>query len=150
PALIMTSAFGSVSWHFAPDAGVIAASTGVALLTCIAFGLAPSLHATSNDVASVLKTGDAGSYAGSGRRLRGTLLALQVAVSLLLLMNAGLIANGIQRGANANPGFATRSVGVVTVELPGTFDTVRRAAFVNRFVRDSRAIPGMSIAFANV
>jgi predicted permease len=149
PSLIMTSAFGSVSWHFAPDGTVIAAATAVVLLTCVAFGLAPSLHATTNDVASVLKTGDAASQAASGRRLRGTLLSLQVAVSLLLLVNAGLIANGIQRGEDANPGFATHDVGVLTVELPGTFDTLRRAAFVNQFVRDGRTLPGTSVAFAN-
>jgi len=150
PTLIMTRAFGSVSWHFAPDATVIAAATAVVLLTCLAFGLAPSLHATSNDVTSVIKAGDGGGQARSRRRLRGTLLALQVAVSLLLLVNAGLVANGIQRGEDSNPGFATHSVGVLTIELPGGVDSLRRAAFVNQFEHDSRVVPGIRVAFGSV
>ena len=149
PAAIMTRVFGSVSWRFTPDAVVIAAATALVLLTCIAFGLAPSLHATSADVALVLKTGDAGSRASTGRKLRGSLLALQVAVSLLLLVNAGVLANGIQRGRDTNPGFATHGVGVLTVELSGSPDSARMEGFVRQIMHDGQGLAGVNVAFAS-
>src|SRR5204862_57513 len=130
PTAIMTSVFGSVSWHFSPDGTVVAAATGLVALTCIAFGLAPSLHATSADVAAVLKSGDLGKRGASGRRLRGTLLALQVAVSLVLLMNAAMLASGIRHGHDSNPGYATHGIALVTAELPASYDAPRRDAFV--------------------
>ncbi len=149
PSAIMTRVFGAVSWHFTPDAAVIAAATGLIGLTCIAFGLAPSLHATSADVAVVLKSGDVGSRATSGRRLRGALLATQVAVSLVLLVNAGLLARGIQRGHDSNPGFSSHGIGVVTVELPGSFEPARREAFIRQLMYDGRGLPGVNVAFAS-
>jgi predicted permease len=150
PSAIMTRAFGSVSWHFTPDAVVITATTAIVLLTCVAFGLAPSLHATRTDVAVALRTGDAGFGASAGRRLRGALLALQVAVSLLLLVTAGVLSNAIRRGHDSNPGYATRSVGVLTVELPATYEPARTEAFVRQFMSDGRGLTGVRVAFASV
>jgi predicted permease len=149
PSIIMTRAFGGVSWRFTPDASVMIATTAIVLLTCIAFGLAPALHATIHDVSLVLKTGDTGSRGPSGRRLRGTLLALQVAVSVVLLVSAGMLASAIRRAHDTNPGYATHDVGALTIDLRGDYDPTRREAFVRQLMHDGRAIPGLQIAFTS-
>jgi predicted permease len=149
PSMIMTRAFGSVSWRFVPDAVVMTAASALVLLTCIAFGLAPALHATRGDVAATLKTGDAGSRASSGRKLRSALLALQVAASLVLLVSAGILADGIRRGRDANVGYATHDVGVLTIDLPGVDDAARREGFVRQLMHDGRETSGFRVAFAS-
>jgi predicted permease len=149
PSIIMTRAFGGVSWRFRPDAPVMIATTAIVLLTCVAFGLAPALHATIHDVSLVLKTGDAGSRGPSGRRLRGTLLALQVAVSVVLLVSAGMLESAIRRAHDTNTGYATHDVGVLAIDLPGDYEATRREAFVRQLIHDGRGISGMQVAFAS-
>jgi predicted permease len=127
----------------------MSAAIALVLLTCVAFGLAPALHATRADVAAALKAGDADSRASSGRRLRGALLALQVAASLLLLASAGILADGIRRGHDANPGYATHDIAVLTVDLPGIDDAARREAFARQLMHDERGISGLRVAFSS-
>jgi predicted permease len=149
PTIIMTRAFGGVSWRFAPDALVMSATMALVLLTCIAFGLAPALHATRVDVSLALKSGDADSHATSGRRLRESLLALQVAVSLVLLVSAGVLASAIRRSHDSNTGYATHDVGVLTIDLPGVEGATRREAFARQFTRDASGVSGVRVAFAS-
>ncbi|MEP6491531.1 MAG: ADOP family duplicated permease [bacterium] len=150
PSVIMNRVFSSLSWHFAPDVVVIVAATGLVALTCLAFGLAPALHATRSDVSAVLKSGDGRVQRGAtSGGLRGNLLAAQVAISLLLLVNAGLLVRGIQHGRNRNPGFATTDVGILTFELPGSSDSLRSIAFAQQLIQGSRNLSGVRVAFTN-
>jgi predicted permease len=74
-----------------PDWRILAFTIGVSLLTGIIFGLVPALQATSPSLSSSLKEEGAGSTAGRSRfNLRKSLVAAQVALSLLLLIGAGL------------------------------------------------------------
>jgi hypothetical protein len=81
---------GQVALQLEPDAPVLAFTLGISILSCLVFGLAPALHGTRGDLNSSLKD----RFEGAGLRLslRGSLLALQVAVSVILLAAAGLLA----------------------------------------------------------
>ena len=148
PTAIMTRIFGSVSWRFAPDAVVLSAALFLVLLTCIAFGLAPALHATRADVASVLRAGEVGTGgSASTTRIRGVMLAVQIAISLMLLVDAGLLVRGIQRGRDLDPGFRTKGVVVLSFDLPASDEPDKMAAFNRELMAENRAV-GSAAAFA--
>ena len=88
-----------------PDARVLLFNFGVALVTGLVFGLVPALQATRPDVAPTLKD-QARSVAGAGHaRLRKSLVAAQVTLSLLLLIGAGLFIRSLRNLRDVGPGF---------------------------------------------
>jgi hypothetical protein len=91
-----------------PDVRVFAYTLIVSLVTGIMFGLTPALEASRSSVTSVLKEEGAG-FAGNlrGLRLRHFFIAAQMAISLLLLITAGLLARGSARAVRLDPGFET-------------------------------------------
>ena len=104
------SVLGRVSqappFHITPDGTVILYAVGLAILTCLAFGLAPALHGTRpQSVRSHL-------------RLRSVLMTVQVAMSVLLLVGAGLMLEGVRRASTRDPGFAVRDISVISFDLP--------------------------------
>ncbi len=105
------------AWYpLTPDLHVLAYTLAIAFLSCLAFGLAPALHGTSGGIATALK-----SDATLGRArlpLRSVLLAVQVAISVVLLAGAGILVRGLSRAQNIDPGFDVRNVTVLSVELP--------------------------------
>ena len=150
PSRLMTRINGPLSWHFEPDTAVLLAALGVVVATCLACGLAPALHATREDVSSVLKSADDGAARSRSRwSLRGSLLAIQIAISLLLLVNAGVLVRGIQHGRDHDPGFSARGVTLLSFELPASYDPARTWAFSRQLMDDSRSMDGARIAFAS-
>jgi predicted permease len=124
-----------------PDGVVLGYAIVLAGMSAIAFGLAPALHATRGDLARALGTGEG--LATSRFSLRGMLLGLQVAVSVILLVSAALLVRSAQRQAGSfDPGFAVDDVAVVSFELPpGAYDDARKQAFfsdVAEALRNSR------------
>lgn len=77
--------------QFEMDTSVLIFSFVVAVVTGIAFGLAPALQLSATDVTRPLKEGARGSSSPSAQRLRRTLVVAEVALSLLLLVGAGLL-----------------------------------------------------------
>src|SRR6202008_4510047 len=89
-----------------PDLRILLFTLGVTVATGIVFGLAPALPATRADVGRTLKD-QAGAVVGGGGhgRLRNALVVTQVAVSLLLLIGAGLFLRSLKNLSNLGPGF---------------------------------------------
>ena len=89
-----------------PDARVVVFTLGLAAVTALVFGIAPSLHATRHTAAATLKE-ESGSVAGGGRqaRVRRALVVGQVALSMLLLAGAGLFARSLYNLRAVDPGF---------------------------------------------
>ena len=94
------------------DARVLLFSLGVSLLSGLVFGLAPALRASRHELAEELKKGSRAT-GGEGRRLSGALVVAEVALSLVLLVGAGLLVRSLARLLNADPGF--KPAGVVTM-----------------------------------
>jgi len=127
----------------APDWRVLAFAVAVSLATGVGFGLAPALQATRVDLVPGLKGAPAGG--GARSRLRGALLVGQVALSLVLLVGAGLFARALQRALSIDPGFRHDQVAMVHAD-PGLarHDGARAAEYYAETTRRALALPGVA------
>ena len=127
-------------FRVAVDGVVLGYAVLLAGMSAAAFGLAPALYATRADVATALNEREG--LPSSTFRLRGLLLAVQVAVSIVLLVSAGLLVRGAQRAGWFDPGFSVNDVTAVSFELPpGAYDEARRRAFFADLADALRAMP---------
>jgi predicted permease len=126
-----------------PDARVVAYAIGLTTLTGLAFGLVPALRSTRGDLGGDFRDVTATDRRGS-RRLQNTLVTVQVAVCLILLLSAGLLARGLYRAQTIDPGITMADVSVVSYDLPNTGYTPAAAAAFQRQVIDRlSALPGV-------
>jgi len=133
------------------DAEVFLFTLVVSLLTGIVFGLAPALQATKTDFNEALKDGGRTSGGGFGhKRLRGALVVAEVAISLTLLIGAGLMIKSFYEMQNVEPGFKPESVLVLDVALPRAKyqDETARVNFYTQAVERVAALPGVQQAGA--
>jgi predicted permease len=100
-----------------PDLRMLGFTAGLAVLTCVLFGLAPALQAARTDVGVVLKT-HALSAGGGRLRLRRALVAIQVALSTVLLVGALLFARSFRNLVTVETGFRAQGVLVVSIRFP--------------------------------
>jgi len=103
------------------DGTVLGFTALIALVAGLAFGLIPALQATNPDVAPVLKD-EGATTQGRGRlNLRNGLVVAQVAISLVLLMGAGLFVRSLQKAQAIDPGFITEKAVLLwpNLELSG-------------------------------
>jgi predicted permease len=138
-------------WHpIAIDARVLGAMLGISLVTSILFGLAPALQTSRVDLRSVLVEGGRGVAGGRRRWWRNALVACEVALSLVLLVSAGLLVRTLGYLNGLNPGFDDR--GVITAQASLQDARYKTSAAVSRlFTRTLdriRAIPGVQSAGA--
>ena len=120
--------------------------------TGILFGLAPALHVSRPDVLGVIKQDSAvtGSNRGGGR-LRGTLVGVQVAMCMALMIAAGLLLRGLYATYTVDPGFDYRDVAYVSFGWTGSRYEADAAAILRQRFRDQvAALPGVdAVAFAS-
>jgi putative ABC transport system permease protein len=104
--------------HVAVNGPVVAFAAIVAVLTGVLFGLAPALQARTLSLGSVLREGGRGASGDRVGRLRPTLITLQVALALVLLVGAGLLIRSFAVLQAADPGFRTENVLSFRLTLP--------------------------------
>jgi putative ABC transport system permease protein len=103
------------------DARVTAFTFGVSLLTGFIFGLVPALHASKPDLNESLKEGGRGSTGGvHGSRIRNLLVVSEIALSLVLLIGAGLMIRSFIRLQTFDLGFNPTNLVTMRVQLPGS------------------------------
>jgi predicted permease len=101
------------------DPGVLLFTLTVAVLTGVLLGLAPAVHSAMADVNEGLKDGTRTASEGGARlRLRGALVVAEVALSLVLLVGAGLMVKSMYQLLNVNSGFDARDVLTMQISLP--------------------------------
>jgi predicted permease len=137
------------SWHpIQMDVRVMAAMMGVAVLTSLVFGLVPALQTTRIDIRSVLTEGGRGMAGGRRRWSRNALVAAEVALSLVLLVGAGLLTKTLSYLNGLTPGFDTRNVIAAEASLEDARYATSTA--VNKLFTQSldqiRRIPGVQSA----
>ena len=127
-----------------PDWRVVAYTIAFALLTGVLFGLAPALHASRGSLSAVLKD-DVAVTAGTRRsRLRGALIVAQVAVSLLLVLGAGLVLRSLEKVRPTRLGFASQDYLVAPLALSETaYDRARSQRFYEQLSGEVAALPGV-------
>jgi predicted permease len=128
-----------------PDLQVIAFAVSLTVVTGLLFGLVPAWVVTSPDLHSVMKQDAPGGGSGRwGGRMRGTLVGVQVALCMVLMMAAGLVLRGLHASHTSDPGFAYEDVALVSLE--SVFDGYgeeEARGLRERLVADLRAIPGV-------
>ena len=130
-----------------PDLRVGVFTLVISLLTGLLFGLAPALQLTRPAVASTLKDEAAAVIGGSGARLRRGLVVAQVALSLLLLVGAGLFARSLHNLRQQEPGFTADRLLVFSVDPPlAGYDRDRVRDFAQRLQQGLQAVPGVTAA----
>jgi len=132
----------------APDWRMMAFTFGLSLATGLAFGLIPALDATNPNIAGTLKD-QAGSVVGSGVRVgfRKMLVTAQVALSLLLLIGAGLFLRSLGNLRMLDPGFRTSNL-IEFVANPRNlgYDLAHTRIFFQRMEERLRGLGGVEAA----
>jgi putative ABC transport system permease protein len=133
------------------DAHVLGFTAAVALLTGILFGLAPAMQASKLDLNESLKEGGRGSTESLRRnRVRSLLVISEIALSLVLLVGAGLLIRSFVYLLNVSPGFDAQAI--LTVDLPLSRSKYpsgeQQAAFVEQAIERTRQVPGVGSAAA--
>jgi predicted permease len=141
---------GGVTYTFNGDFDwrVVAMSAGVGLASTLLFAVIPAFQASNIDLAGALKSDSRSSPGGRGRsRLRSVLVSVQVSLSFVLLVGAGLVLESLQSIRKASPGFSTQNVVTTAVNLFGAgYDTVRAKAFDEQLLTRVRALGGIDAA----
>jgi predicted permease len=118
---------------------------GLAILTCVLFGLTPALRASRAVPASAMKASGRGLTADRGKfGLRRMLVISQVALSLVLLVGALLFVGSLRNLSTQDPGFRENGLLITEVDISrSNVPEVRRAAFYQELLNRVRAIPGV-------
>ena len=135
-----------ISINADPDWLVAIFALVVSCGSSVIFGFFPALRSSNVDLAGVMKD-DLSPRGGSRGRMRSALVVAQVAVSLLLLVGAGLVVRSLEAARTANAGFDERGVTAVTIELRSSgYDDERGRAFYDRVLDTLRAQAGNDTA----
>jgi putative ABC transport system permease protein len=131
------------------DAATLAFTAAVALVVAVITGLVPALRAPVAAVQSALGRSPRGAV-GSRHddRLRRALVAVEVALSLTLLVGAGLLVRSLVEVLSADRGFQTDRRLVAVVSMPGAYPGPRRAALAESILARVRALPDVVSAAA--
>jgi predicted permease len=121
----------------------------VSVVTGLIFGLAPSIQATRfNQIETLKEGGRDAATGGSGKRLRSLLVMAEVAISLVLLIGAGLLINSFLRLRNIDPGFRADNLLTMKIVLPEPKyeEPERRATFYTDLIQRVQSLPGVRSA----
>src|SRR5205823_2164857 len=126
------------------DGRVIAYTVGLSLAAALLSGLTPALAASKTDILSSLRN-DSGLV---GRlRLRHAFVVSQVALSLVLVISAGLFMRALQRAASIDPGFDAHAVELASVDLAQAgYTNTTGPLFIRELIDRVRALPGVQSA----
>jgi len=121
---------------------------GITFATALVFGLMPALQGSQTSVITALKEAASVATATPRRaRLRRALVVAQVALSLLLLVSAGLFIRTLVNAQSVDPGFATRNGLVASIDLQATgYDAARGRALQQQIVARVLDVPGVEAA----
>ena len=140
-----------------PRVGEIGVSTNVllftlaiALLISVVLGFVPVIHASRQRFQSDLQDAGRGTSAGARQtRARNVLIVAQVALTLMLLVGAGLLGRSFQRLLSVDPGFRAESVVAMTLLLPQPEEPAAMrslAQFYHRLFERIETLPGVTSA----
>jgi putative ABC transport system permease protein len=133
------------------DGWVLAFTLGMSVVTGLVFGIVPALRTAKLDLRETLNEGSRGSTDGPGQhRLRGSLVAVEIALAMLLLVGAGLLLRSFSRLQDVTPGFQPDHLLVADLPLSQTTyaKPEQRFEFYDRLVERAKTLPGVRSAAA--
>ena len=128
------------------DLRVLGYSAALVILTALAFGLGPALQATKSDPGAMMKGENGGMSSGrpGGGKLRRTLVGVQIAVCMVLLIGAGLLLRGLYVAQTIDPGFEMKGITQATFDLPSQgYSEARARIFQRDLMAHVAALPGV-------
>ncbi|MBO0725003.1 MAG: ABC transporter permease [Blastocatellia bacterium] len=130
---------------------VLIFTLGLSFVTSLLAGLAPAWQSLKTDLQKSLKdSARTASGGASGRRLRSALVVVEIALSLILLIGAGLMINSLLRLRRVDPGFRTNHILSMRITLPPRLYPGNRATAIVDFFKELeervRMIPGVELA----
>jgi len=133
---------GELDWR------VLALSAGVCLVSTLLFGLVPAMLTSNIDLASALRSQSGGVVGARSRAwVRSTLVLVQMSLSFVLLVGAGLLIQSLQAVRNASPGFSTQGVLTTGVDLfTAGYDAQRAKNFQDELIDRLQALGGVESA----
>ena len=138
---------GQIDWR------VLLASAGVCVLATMVFALAPALQVSKVNLADAINSGASGVVGARGRsRLRSAFVLIQMSLSFVLIVGAGLLMQSLRQIQRAPAGFSTEDVLLSGVDLLSAgYKPDRAMAFHDQLLERVRALPGVeSATFARV
>jgi len=123
----------------------------VSLLTGVVFGLVPALRYSRPDLNESLKGSFKGSTSGvDNKSLRGLLVVAEIAISLVLMIAAGLMIKSLMRFQRVDPGFSSGNILTAQIRLASTKypEDNQRAAFYQKVIKTVEQLPGVESAGA--
>jgi putative ABC transport system permease protein len=133
------------------DRWVLAFTLIVSVATGLLFGIVPALRTAKLDLRETLNEGSRGSTSGPGHhRIRGALVAAEIAMAMLLLVGSGLLLRSFSRLQDVPPGFQADHLLVADLPLSqGTYaKPEQRFGFFDRLVERAKSLPGVRSAGA--
>jgi putative ABC transport system permease protein len=126
------------------DGWVLAFTAGVSLLTGLVFGLAPAIQIVRSNLVDALKESSLSITAGTGRHhLRSSLVIVEMALALVLLVSSGLLIRSLVRLQNVNPGFDPNNVLATDLDLPDRkYTNAKQGQFARELMPKLAALPG--------
>jgi predicted permease len=148
--VLLFPARGGVAMHLPGeiDWRVLALSAGVCLIATLLLGLVPAMQTRNLDLAGALKSDSAAVVGGGGRAwIRSGLVVMQVSLSFILLVGAGLLLQSLQKIRNTSPGFSTHGVLDTYVPLVAAgYDARRAQSFQDELLERVKTLPGVESA----
>jgi putative ABC transport system permease protein len=124
------------------NAQVLGLSLFISILTGTVFGLAPALFASRSNPNDSLREGERGSSLGKSPA-RSALIAAEIALSLVLLVGAGLMMKSFVRLTQVNPGFDPDRLLIFNIGLPLSADPARQTTYYQEVVERIKSVPGV-------
>lgn len=133
--------------HLGINLPVLGFAILLSLLAGVLFGLAPAWQLSKPDLNSALKEGSQ-QASSSSQRLRGLLVASEVALSLMLLVSAGLLIRSFMQLVKSDAGFNSENLMTMNLVLPRAKyrEEAQRVAFYQELVKRVQQLPGVSSA----
>ncbi len=154
-ALAFVRTYAAQRLPFATDFVIDGRAAAFVLVATVVVGmliaLPPALHGTHGRLAERLRGGASSSVAGAaGRRVRGALVSLQVALAIAVLVAAGLLGQSVRRLAAVDLGYDPRGLISITIAPPAhRYDAPADAAALYKRILDAtRAVPGVELTAA--
>src|SRR5260370_3483280 len=148
--VLLFPARGGVAMHLPGeiDWRVLALSAGVCLIATLLLGLVPAMQTGNINLAGALKAESTGVLGSRGRAwIRSVLVVMQVSLSFVLLVGAGLLLRSLQRIRTSSPGFSTHGVLETVVPLASAgYAAPRAQSFQDDLLERVKALPGVESA----